>query len=143
MSMSTKSTTSLRPAHPTKSASLHVDFIPDISVAHLYLSVVQDLAGESDQLALWCAIAIYTPFDMARRQKATLQEWLERTGLPIERLQVAWQAVAARGLIAPDGIPGGLLRLESLRRAHPYANYLRSLEFSSPEQTELELGDQH
>lgn len=134
-----RATTPTLPPPPT---GVCVGLIPDLSVAHLYLSVVQDLAGESDQLAVWCAFAAYDPFDMARRQSASLQEWLERTKLPQDRLLVAWRALVAQGLIVLDGVPGGLLRLESLERARPLADELRSLDSPRPDQIELELGEQ-
>jgi hypothetical protein len=132
-----------RSTKPALPVGIRVGFIPDLSVAHLYLSVVQDLAGEPDQLAVWCAIAVYAPFDEARRQSATTQEWLERTKLPMERLLAAWRALTERSLIARDGIPGGLLRLESLERAHPYCDYLRNLENPRSNQTEMEFGEHH
>jgi hypothetical protein len=133
-----------RPALPTlpPPPALRVGYIPDLSVTHLYLSVVQDLAGESDQLAVWCAVAVYAPYDLARRKSATLQEWLERTRLPVERFKEAWRALVTRELVVPDGVPGMLLRLESLNRARAYADELRSLDSVRAAQQPLDLDDQ-
>lgn len=106
--------------------SIHVGDIPDIAKAPLYLSVVQDLARTPDQLVLWCAIAIYDPYDCARGQMGSAVEWLDRTGLPPDRLTDAWQGLVARGLVTRDGIPHTLLWLASIDRAKPYTDKLRA-----------------
>lgn len=88
-------------------------------------------------------MAIYDPFDIARGTNGNAEDWRQRTGLPADRLQVAWQELMRRGLITPAGIPHSLLKLESLKRAHPYCEHLRSLQEPTLDQSELELGDGH